>query len=114
MAELRDPSWRDWLEKVRMVPRTAKCADPFKTVSALRHGVRSQSCTEGICLKLWFRDHQRGGDGHVWRWCAPNGEGRLREDCTRIRSSQGELELCTCEGNLCNGSMARQIAILLG
>ncbi|KAL3095404.1 hypothetical protein niasHS_007503 [Heterodera schachtii] len=104
MAEVHDPNWHNWLEQVRTVPRTAKCADPFETVSALRHGVRSQLCSDGICLKLWFRDHQKGGDGHVWRWCAKNAEGRLRADCTHIKSSKGELEVCTCEGNLCNGS----------
>ncbi|KAI1725420.1 hypothetical protein DdX_02078 [Ditylenchus destructor] len=67
LSDVTDNNWKRWLEN---------------PVIALRSGVQSQECEDGVCLKMWFKE---------------NG------DCTRISSSQGEMEVCTCDGNLCNG-----------
>lgn len=40
----------------------------------------------------------------MWRTCIPSAKGQVRTDCTKISSSEGDMEVCTCEGDLCNGA----------
>uniref|UniRef100_A0A915EPT6 UPAR/Ly6 domain-containing protein qvr n=1 Tax=Ditylenchus dipsaci TaxID=166011 RepID=A0A915EPT6_9BILA len=102
LSDVQDLNWKRWLENVRYVSRTEQCNDYFEPIDALRSGVRSQECEDGVCLKMWFREAQ--GSAQVWRSCIPNSQNKIRPDCTRILSSQGEMEVCTCDGNLCNAS----------
>ncbi|VDD96405.1 unnamed protein product [Enterobius vermicularis] len=58
----------------------------FKPELALRSGVKSQECDNGVCMKMWFKEKQ---GKRLWRSCIPNGKEQIRSDCTRISSSQG-------------------------
>lgn len=40
----------------------------------------------------------------MWRTCIPSAKGQVRTDCTKISSSEGDMEVCTCEGEFCNGA----------
>ncbi|GMR60312.1 hypothetical protein PMAYCL1PPCAC_30507, partial [Pristionchus mayeri] len=102
LQDVQDPNWRRWLENVRYVPHTNDCNDPFLTDRALRSGVRSQVCDNGVCMKMWFQ--QKDGTANVWRSCIPNAREQIRSDCTRISSAQGDMEVCTCDSHLCNSS----------
>lgn len=44
------------------------------------------------------------GGNQIWRTCIPNGKGQVRTDCTKVVSGEGDMEVCTCYGNLCNGA----------
>ncbi|KHN88465.1 hypothetical protein Tcan_06423 [Toxocara canis] len=105
LSDLYDATWRRWLQNVRFVPKTQQCGDFFVPELALRSGTRSHACDDGVCMKMWFKEIS--GNSHVWRGCVPNAHQHVRSDCTRISSSQGEMELCTCDNNLCN--MARRV-----
>uniref|UniRef100_A0A0N5AKK9 UPAR/Ly6 domain-containing protein qvr n=1 Tax=Syphacia muris TaxID=451379 RepID=A0A0N5AKK9_9BILA len=102
LNDVQDPNWRRWLENLRYVPQTEHCNDYFRVIPelALRSGVKSQECDNGVCMKMWFKEKQ--GKSQVWRSCIPNGKLQIRADCTRISSSLGDLEVCTCDSNLCN------------
>lgn len=103
LSDVQDPNWRRWLENVRYVPNTDECNDDFVPEIALRGGVRSQECENGVCMKMWFSE-KNGIGQQVWRSCIPNSQEQIRSDCTRISSSQGDMEVCTCDGNLCNAA----------
>uniref|UniRef100_A0AC34PWD1 Protein quiver n=1 Tax=Panagrolaimus sp. JU765 TaxID=591449 RepID=A0AC34PWD1_9BILA len=111
LSDVQDQNWRRWLENVRFVPNTEECNDNFAPEIALRSGVRSQECENGVCMKMWFRE--KNGNSQVWRSCIPNAQEQIRSDCTRITSSQGDMEVCTCDGNLCNKSALSSTNILL-
>ena len=125
---------------------------------ALRDGVRSNECTNGVCMKMAFVE--RSGNAHVWRSCIPNAKDQIRTDCTKIASGEGRkfcdlqtfpifflpfrkntnkfvaimtsglsrklvftekltvffkglLEVCTCDGNLCNSTSLLNSSTLL-
>uniref|UniRef100_A0A1I7Z433 UPAR/Ly6 domain-containing protein qvr n=1 Tax=Steinernema glaseri TaxID=37863 RepID=A0A1I7Z433_9BILA len=102
LEDVQDPNWRQWLDNVRFVPNTKACNDDFVQAHAIRSGVRSQECENGVCMKMWFKE--KNGNSQVWRSCIPKSQEQIRSDCTRISSSQGDMEVCTCDGNLCNFS----------
>ncbi|KAE9550740.1 hypothetical protein FO519_006041 [Halicephalobus sp. NKZ332] len=56
LCDVQDQNWRRWLENVRFVPNTDECNDSFAPEIALRSGVRSQECENGVCMKMWFRE----------------------------------------------------------
>ncbi|CAI2358234.1 unnamed protein product [Caenorhabditis sp. 36 PRJEB53466] len=103
LSEISDPNWLRWLENVRYVPFSQKCIDSFEVDLALRDGVRSSECGQGVCMKMIFQE--KNGISHVWRSCIPNARDQIRSDCTKISSGEGNLEVCTCDGNLCNGAV---------
>ncbi|KAK0396637.1 hypothetical protein QR680_001796 [Steinernema hermaphroditum] len=103
LDDVQDPNWRQWLDNVRFVPNTDACNDNFLPEHAIRSGVRSQECENGVCMKMWFKE--KNGNSQVWRSCIPKSQEQIRSDCTRISSSQGDMEVCTCDGNLCNFSI---------
>lgn len=78
---------------------------------ALRAGAKSQLCEEGACVKLSVRE--KTSAALVWRSCLPDAAAHVRSDCTMVTTSAGELEICTCTGNLCNAA-SRRTAGLLG
>uniref|UniRef100_A0AC35G3X6 Uncharacterized protein n=1 Tax=Panagrolaimus sp. PS1159 TaxID=55785 RepID=A0AC35G3X6_9BILA len=90
LSDVQDQNWRRWLENVRFVPNTEECNDNFAPEVALRSGVRSQECIDGVCMKMWFKE--KNGNSQVWRSCIPNAQEQIRSDCTRITSSQGDME----------------------
>ncbi|CAJ0564968.1 unnamed protein product, partial [Mesorhabditis spiculigera] len=107
LNDVTDPNWRRWLENVRNVPYTETCKDYFQVDRAIRSGVKNQNCEDGACMKMWFQEVN--GASHVWRSCIPNARDQIRSDCTRVSTSQGEMEVCTCTGNLCNSSPQRSV-----
>ncbi|CAL2051533.1 unnamed protein product [Caenorhabditis brenneri] len=113
LSEISDPNWLRWLENVRYVPFSQKCIDYFEVDQALRDGVRSNECSNGVCMKMIFQE--KNGISHVWRSCIPNAKEQIRSDCTKITSGEGNLEVCTCDGNLCNSGTTRNwfIGVLL-
>uniref|UniRef100_A0A914X0J0 UPAR/Ly6 domain-containing protein qvr n=1 Tax=Plectus sambesii TaxID=2011161 RepID=A0A914X0J0_9BILA len=110
LNDVQDANWRRWLENVRFVPKTDQCNDAFLPEAALRSGVRSQECEDGVCMKMWFKE--KNGNSQVWRSCIPNAVDQIRSDCTRISSSEGDMEVCTCDGNLCNGVGRRAVGLV--
>ena len=58
-----------------------------------------------MCMKMWFRE--RGGilckkyslspilagDQQVWRSCIRGAAGKIRADCTKISSGEGDMEV---------------------
>ncbi|PIC20856.1 hypothetical protein B9Z55_025903 [Caenorhabditis nigoni] len=111
LSEISDPNWLRWLENVRYVPFSQKCIDYFEVDQALRDGVRSNECSNGVCMKMIFQE--KSGISHVWRSCIPNAKEQIRSDCTKITSGEGNLEVCTCDGNLCNSGATFKIVTLL-
>jgi len=103
---VRDKDWQRWLNSVKSVPRSPTCADPFVQDSAVRSGASLEDCVKGVCMKMWFRE--RSGRIQIWRTCIPNAKGVVRTDCTKITSSEGDMEVCTCDGNACNSAPALQ------
>uniref|UniRef100_A0A914E770 Uncharacterized protein n=1 Tax=Acrobeloides nanus TaxID=290746 RepID=A0A914E770_9BILA len=65
LSDVQDPNWRRWLENVRYVPNTEECNDHFVPEIALRDGVRSQECENGVCMKMWFKE--RNGNSQIVR-----------------------------------------------
>ncbi|KAF1749158.1 hypothetical protein GCK72_025625 [Caenorhabditis remanei] len=111
LSEISDPNWLRWLENVRYVPFSQKCIDYFEVDQALRDGVRSNECSNGVCMKMIFQE--KNGINHVWRSCIPNAKEQIRSDCTKITSGEGNLEVCTCDGNLCNSGTTFKILTAL-
>ncbi|CAI5455751.1 unnamed protein product [Caenorhabditis angaria] len=109
LSEISDPNWLRWLENVRYVQFSQQCADYFEVDLALRDGVKSTECSNGVCMKMIFQE--RNGVSHVWRNCIPNAKEQIRSDCTKITSGEGDLEVCTCDGNLCNISSSKATLI---
>ncbi|KAK6765980.1 hypothetical protein RB195_025722 [Necator americanus] len=103
LKEIADPNWLRWLENVKYAPYSEQCADNFKVELALRGGVRNQECSQGVCMKMVIQ--QKDGMSYVWRSCISQANKQIRQDCTRVSSSEGNLEVCTCDGNLCNNSV---------
>ena len=65
-------------------------------------------------MKMWFRE--RHGEQQVWRSCIRGAQGKIRSDCTKITSGDGDMEVCTCAGHLCNGAataMLNTIAMII-
>lgn len=57
MREITDPDWQQWLTKVRDVPRTPHCGgDHFDNQARRTSQVPMQSCDDGICMKLLFKE----------------------------------------------------------
>ncbi|KAL6723286.1 hypothetical protein Aduo_018307 [Ancylostoma duodenale] len=102
LKEIADPNWLRWLENVRYAPYSEQCADDFKVDLALRGGVKNHECSQGVCMKMVIQ--QKNGMSYVWRSCITQSKKQIRQDCTRVSSSEGNLEVCTCGSNLCNGS----------
>ncbi|TMS36273.1 hypothetical protein L596_003475 [Steinernema carpocapsae] len=111
LEDVQDPNWRQWLDNVRYVPHTDACNDDFVPEYAIRSGVRSQECENGVCMKMWFKE--KNGNSQVWRSCIPKSQEQIRSDCTRISSSQGDMEVCTCDSNLCNASDGPDAGVVL-
>ncbi|MFH4979174.1 hypothetical protein AB6A40_005883 [Gnathostoma spinigerum] len=95
-----ETKWRRWLEDSGYVPTTVGCADSYINENNARSGVITRNCDAGVCMKVWFRG--KSDESHVWRSCVPKHQTGIRSECTKISNSQGEMELCTCEGDLCN------------
>ncbi|CAI79224.1 UPAR/Ly6 domain-containing protein qvr [Caenorhabditis elegans] len=111
LSEISDPNWLRWLENVRYVPFSQKCIDYFEVDQALRDGVRSNECSNGVCMKMIFQE--KSGINHVWRSCIPNAKEQIRSDCTKITSGEGNLEVCTCDGNLCNNDVNLNLILII-
>uniref|UniRef100_A0A0N5A3Q9 UPAR/Ly6 domain-containing protein qvr n=1 Tax=Parastrongyloides trichosuri TaxID=131310 RepID=A0A0N5A3Q9_PARTI len=103
LKDVQDYNWHKWIENMRYVPNTEGCSDEFAADIALRSGARSQECEAGLCMKLSLA--HINGTAKVWRGCIPKSQNQIRTDCTKISSSQGSMELCTCNGHLCNKSV---------
>jgi len=103
---VQDKDWQRWLNSVRSVPRSPACSDPYDSNVAVRSGALLEDCEKGVCMKMWFQE--RSGKVQIWRTCIPNAKGVVRTDCTKITSSEGDMEVCTCDGHACNSAPSYQ------
>uniref|UniRef100_A0A0N5BH54 UPAR/Ly6 domain-containing protein qvr n=1 Tax=Strongyloides papillosus TaxID=174720 RepID=A0A0N5BH54_STREA len=102
LNDVKDYHWHKWMENMLYVQFTEGCSDSFEPDIALRSGAKSQECQGGMCMKMSLTHHN--GTSKVWRGCIPKSQNQIKADCTKVSSNEGSMELCTCDGHLCNNT----------
>jgi len=85
------------------LPVTHRCADPFDSGDAVRAGVVSSVCEDGLCVKINYTDKWTERVD-VLRACLPRSRGVFKELCTAFSSNQALGSWCVCGYDGCNGA----------